>query len=430
MTQQITRHTTRPTTQHTTQHTTRRVLLVDDDSAVREALCQTLELADIDVCPAASFIEAKDHIAADFDGIVLSDIRMPGRDGFYLLDHTQAIDSELPVILLTGEGDIPMAVAALGRGAFGFLEKPCAPSDLMAEIERALKTRALVLENRRLKARLEHGDPAARMLFGTSDQANGLRRQVRDVAQTHAEVLVTGPPGSGISKVAEVIHLLSARAQGPFEKRAAVGLSRADFVASCAAARGGSLFLDEITAMPMEVQFAAIDQLEQGSDVRIIAGCSNDAQAAVNAGVLMPDLFYRLDVMRVRIPSLAERPEDIAVLFAHYVAQASEQAGLRAPEITNEVVAGLMAQDWPGNARALMSTAMRFVLGVTGNDNTGAGEDLGLSAQMAQVERTFLTAALARAGGRASVAATALKLPRKTFYDKLARYRIRPEDYR
>ncbi|MDQ7070820.1 MAG: sigma-54 dependent transcriptional regulator [Rhodobacterales bacterium] len=411
----------------------RRVLLVDDDTAVREALCQTLELADIEVIAAASFIEAKDHIAPDFGGIVLSDIRMPGRDGFFLLDHTRNCDAELPVILLTGEGDIPMAVAALGRGAFGFLEKPCAPSDLLVEIERALKTRALVLENRGLKARLEVGDPAARMLFGSSDLAERLRRQVREVAQAEAEVLVSGPPGSGISKVAEVIHLLSARGQRPFEKRASAGLSRDGFSAACEAARGGSLFLDEITAMPMDTQFAVVDRLEQDAQLRVIAGCSSDAQAAVQNGTLNPDLFYRLDVMRVRIPSLAERPEDIAVLFAHYVAQASEQAGLRAPEITNDVVADLMAQDWPGNARALMSTAMRFVLGVSSQDGNVATDGvggLGLSAQMAQVERTFLVSALVRAQGRASVAAGDLKLPRKTFYDKLARYRIRPEDYR
>ena len=140
---------------------TRKVLFVDDDAAVREALGQTLELAELETVVAGSFIEAKDHIAPGFDGVIVSDIRMPGRDGFFLLGHVQKVDAELPVILLTGEGDIPMAVKAMGEGAFGFLEKPCAPADLLAVVERALKTRALVLENRRLKAQLEAGDPAA-----------------------------------------------------------------------------------------------------------------------------------------------------------------------------------------------------------------------------------------------------------------------------
>jgi two-component system C4-dicarboxylate transport response regulator DctD len=145
----------------------RQVLVVDDDRPVREALGQTLELADYQVRMAGSCIEAKDHISPDFKGLILSDIRMPGRDGFHLLDYAKTVDDELPVLLLTGEGDIPMAVRAMGRGAFDFLEKPCAPDALTSVLERALKTRALVLENRRLKQQLETGDAAARMLFGT-----------------------------------------------------------------------------------------------------------------------------------------------------------------------------------------------------------------------------------------------------------------------
>ncbi|WP_323781962.1 sigma-54-dependent Fis family transcriptional regulator, partial [Leisingera sp.] len=157
---------------------TRKVLLVDDDAAVREALAQTLELNDLEVIVCGSFVAAKDHIAAGFDGIIVSDIRMPGRDGFHLLDYARGADDELPVVLLTGEGDIPMAVKAMSRGAFDFLEKPCAAADFLPVLERALKTRALVLENRRLKRQLETGDPAARLLFGSSPQAEELRRRV------------------------------------------------------------------------------------------------------------------------------------------------------------------------------------------------------------------------------------------------------------
>jgi two-component system C4-dicarboxylate transport response regulator DctD len=408
---------------------TRAVLVVDDDAAVRGALAQTLELAELTPITAGSFIEAKDHITDGFDGVILSDIRMPGRDGFHLLDHARAVDAELPVILLTGEGDIPMAVRAMGQGAFGFLEKPCPPAKLIPVIERALQTRALVLENRRLKAQLEAGDAAARMLFGQSAQADALRARVRIVAQSGAEVLVSGPPGSGIPKVAEVVHLCSASAKGAFVKRAAAGLDPAGFDAACAEAAGGSLFLDEVGQLPPDTQFAAFDRIETGLATRVIAGSSADlAQAAADGG-FMPDLFYRLDVMRVRIPSLAERPEDIPVLFRHYVAQASEQAGLSPPEITQDVIAGLMAQDWPGNARALMSAAMRFALGLGGEaepDDTG----LGLAERMARMERSLLIEALRRAGGRAAVAAEQLKLPRKTFYDKLARYGLKPDEFR
>ena len=139
---------------------TRKVLLVDDDAAVREALSQTLELADMSAVAAGSFVVAKDHITPEFDGVVLSDIRMPGRDGFHLLAYAQEQDADLPVILLTGEGDIPMAVKAMGQGAFGFLEKPCAPADLISLLERALKTRTMVLENRRMRHLVETGECA------------------------------------------------------------------------------------------------------------------------------------------------------------------------------------------------------------------------------------------------------------------------------
>lgn len=404
------------------------VLLVDDDSAVREALSQTLELADLTAITAGSFVVAKDWITRDFDGVILSDMRMPGRDGFHLLNYTRKEDPDLPVILLTGEGDIPMAVQAMEQGAFDFLEKPCAPAALLAVLERALKTRSLVLDNRRLRQLVKTGDPAARMIFGTSDLAEGLRARVRRVAQTEAEVLVTGAPGTGISKVAEVIHLSSARSKAPFVKRAAAGMTSETLISALGATAGGSLFLDEITHLPAQTQLGLIEALETAPAARLIAGSTRDLSASVTDGELHADLYYRLEVMPVRIPSLSERPEDIPALFRHYVDQAAEQAGLTPPEVTPQVVAGMMARDWPGNARALMSAAMRFAMGLS--DEVIADASLGLSEQMAQVEQSLLEAALRRAEGHASAAAQALKLPRKTFYDKLARYGLKAEDFR
>ena len=406
----------------------RDILVVDDDPAVRDALAQTLILNELKPFVMGSFIEAKDMIAADFPGVVLSDIRMPGRDGFHLLDYTQGVDAELPVILLTGEGDIPMAVRAMGQGAFDFLEKPCAPDALLPVLHRALQTRALVLENRRLKAQLEAGDPAARMIFGTSAQAETLRERVRAVARTGAEVLVSGPPGAGVSKVAEVVHLMSPAAVGPFIKRAAASLEARTLDEALAAAAGGSLFLDEIAALPGPAQYALLEKLEEAGHPRLIAGTTADLAADSAAGLFHAELYYRLEVAPVRIPALSDRPEDIPILFRHYVAQAAEQAGLAVPEIPADHLARLMAQDWPGNARSLMSAAMRFVLGMP--EEVAEAEGLGLTEQMARVERSLLIAALGRQNGRASAAAKALKLPRKTFYDKLARYGIKPEDYR
>jgi len=406
---------------------THRVLLVDDDVNVRDALGQTLELADLNAIPAGSYIEAKDHIVPDFDGVIVTDVRMPGKDGFHLLEYAQEVDLDLPVILLTGEGDIPMAVKGISAGAFGFLEKPCAPKDLLSVVEKALKTRALVLENRRLRRQLETGDAASRMLFGISPQAEDLRTRVRSVAHSSAEVLVYGEPGTGTSKVAEVIHLLSAASMRPFQKVSAASLSPETLGQAFEAAGDGSLFIDEAAALTPATQFALLQNLETEKSTRVIAATYRDLQAEALAGRFNPDLYYKLEVMSVRIPAIRERAEDIPVLFRHYVAIACEQAALSLPEITPEVISRLMAQDWPGNARALMNEAMRFAMGISEGDEA---EEMSFAEQMAKVERSLLVEALRKQQGNASKAARALKLPRKTFYDKLAKHGIRAEVYR
>ena len=402
----------------------RPILVVDDDLAVRSALCQTLDLAGFEARGAGSFVEAKDHIGPDFTGVIVSDIRMPGRDGFYLLDYTRGLDPDLPVILLTGEGDIPMAVRAMREGAFGFLEKPCPAADLVALVGRGMKAREVVMENRALRAQLAAGDPAARMIFGISRQAEALRDQARRAGRGGSDALIVGALGSGIAKVAEVVHLCSPRAGGAFEKRAAAGLGREALMDLWQVCKGGTLFIDEITQLSDDAQLALLDLLERGGLV-VIGGSTCDPEQVEG---LSADLFYRLDVARLHIPALAQRPEDIPVLYQRYVMQAAEQAGVSPPEIPAGHLASLMARDWPGNARGVMSAAMRFVLGMP--DDTVQEDGLGLAEQMAQVERALLVAALERHEGRASEAAQALKLPRKTFYDKLARYGIRPDQYR
>ncbi|WP_417245525.1 sigma-54-dependent transcriptional regulator [Celeribacter sp.] len=404
-----------------------RVLLVDDDSSVREALGQTLELADLRPTLAGSYIEAKDHIARDFAGVVISDIRMPGKDGFALLHYAQSVDAELPVILLTGEGDVPMAVRGISEGAFDFLEKPCAPNDLVAVVEKALKTRALVLENRRLKRQVEQGDAAARLLRGVSALSKRMREEARAVARSAADVLVTGEPGVGTAKMAEVVHLLSAGSMAPFLKYPASAMTEDSLAQAFATAKGGSVFLDEIAGLSSPAQFALLEELEPHDRPRLIAGTYADLSKEVAEGRFSPDLFYRLEAAVIRIPPLRERREDIPVLFRHYVSIACEQSDLPVPEITSDVISNLMAQDWPGNARSLMNAAMRFAMGLTDGE---AQEELGLAEQLAQVERSLLIAALQRHHGNATEAAKGLKLPRKTFYDKLARHGVKAEMYR
>ena len=405
------------------------VLIVEDEMNVREALAQTLELADLSPIPTGSFVAAKDLITRDFPGVILSDIRMPGKDGMHLLDYAHRVDPELPVILLTGEGDIPMAVNAMDRGAFDFLEKPCSNETLIDRIKRAAKSRDLIMENRRLKQEMTRGDAAARMLYGNSARANILREQTRHMARIDSPVLVYGPPGSGVSKVAEVVYLLSSRSDRAFSKLSAPATNETVLADAIAAHDDGTIFIDEVGRLDPACQFSLLEHLDNGRGARILAGSTQSLDELTRTGGFNTDLFYRLETMQLRIPALSERPEDIPVLFKHYVSQAAEQAGLEAPDISDDVIAALMARDWPGNARSLMNVAMRFAFGL-GLAEEADDTDLGLAEKMAQVERSLIATALERHKGNASETARSLKLPRKTFYDKLTRHGLRAEDYR
>lgn len=256
-----------------------------------------------------------------------------------------------------------------------------------------------------------------------------MREAARMAAQSGAEELISGPPGAGTSKLAEVIHLLSETADGPFVKLGAAAATPESLTAAFERAKGGSLFLDEVAALSPPAQAATLERIEADTGARVLAGTYPDLAAETATGGFAPDLYHKLDVIRVRIPPLRDRPEDIPVLFRHCVALACEQSGQPEPEITQDVLTRLMGQDWPGNARALMGEAMRYVLGHAGGA-AALPSGLGLGERMAQPERSFLIDALSRTEGNATAAATELKLPRKTFYDKLARHGIRPEDHR
>jgi two-component system C4-dicarboxylate transport response regulator DctD len=241
-------------------------------------------------------------------------------------------------------------------------------------------------------------------------------------------VLITGEPGVGTAKMAEVVHLLSAGSLPPFLKFSGAAMTPVALTTAFKDAEGGSVFIDELAAMPAPAQFALLDLLETHDRPRLIAGSYADLSDLVKKGVFSADLFYRLEAAVIRIPSLRERPEDIPILFRHYVDIACEQTNLPVPDTTPDIIANLMAQDWPGNARSLMNAAMRFAMGLS--DGAVQEGELGLTEQMAQVERSLLIAALQRHKGNATEAARGLKLPRKTFYDKLARHGIMAEAYR
>ncbi|MBK0400743.1 sigma-54-dependent Fis family transcriptional regulator [Limibaculum sp. M0105] len=443
------------------------VLLVEDDAMVRAALAQTLDLADIAVETAESAEVALQRLDPAWPGAVISDVRMPGKDGLALLDAVVAMDRELPVVMLTGEGDIPMAVRAMSAGAYDFLEKPCPPQRLIEVARRACHTRALVLENRALRAELAAA-PGTVRLIGESAAAKRLREQIEKVAASGLDVLILGETGAGKEVAARMLHARSARAEGPFiaincgalspdlagselfghEKGAFTGAT-ARRIGRFEQAGGGTVFLDEIESMSLDLQVRLLRVLQERElerlgaeraipiDVRVIAATKADLHAGAAEGRFRSDLTYRLDVARVAVPPLRERREDLAALFRHFVVEAASRAGQTAPQVPDALVAELAAHEWPGNVRELKNAAQRFALGLdwhaSGTQSAEPAPDgtaATLVARMAAYEKSMLSDALRATGGHVPTACERLGTPRKTFYEKLARHGLKPDDFR
>ncbi len=417
------------------------VLLVDDDREVREALGQSLEIAGYPVVLAGSFIEAMDHISPDFEGVVLSDVRMPGKDGFALLERCQQVDNDLPVILITGEGDVPMAVRAMEAGALNFLEKPVSGARLKEVVARACGLRETVLENRALKARLAAKDAAERLIMGQSEATQNLRRQLRVVAAARSDALITGETGVGKELAARVIHALSG-GNAPFIAvncgMLTEGLTQAvlfgDSTRKGAFARadGGTLFLDEIGAMPLDQQVNLLRILEERAvedrlgqmqklDIRVLAASHENLPDMVAAGRFRRDLFFRLDVARITIPPLRERAEDIGLLFQHFL----QEAGGELPD--NFELSSLIANPWRGNMRELKNHAARVLMGL---GEQSARQDRGLVQALEQFERQLIEDALQKHASRMVDVCETLGIPRKTLYDKMKRLKINPAVFR
>ncbi|WP_224823230.1 sigma-54 dependent transcriptional regulator [Cognatishimia sp. MH4019] len=401
------------------------VLLIEDDAALRASVAQTLELEDITVTQAASYIEAVDHISAQFDGVILSDIRMPGKDGFDVLGAAQACDTDLPVILLTGEGDVPTAVRAMSEGAHDFLEKPCAPDHLVEVLNRALEHRKLVLKNRATEARLRRSDAAATHFPGDAPVIDTLREALRRAAALPVHLHINGAAGSGKRLAAYTVHALSA------DRDMQIGLS-------LRGAADDALTTLDIPTLPCTLSLKNLEAatptqmvqllslMEAHPQLRVITSSTLDLMQLRDAG-LSEELYFTLNLMEITVPTLAQRKGDLRVIFEGLVRQAVRSMNGDMPVIPEGLFTEVLTRDWPGNLAELRSFANSFALGLT--EQPFAAET-SLSEQMDAFERVILIDTLRRKDGKATQAAEALGLPRKTFYDKLARHGLRPKDYR
>lgn len=438
-----------------------RVLFVDDEEAMRVSHAQVLDLAGFEVRVASDAQQALDIVAQWSPSVVVSDVRMPGMDGLALMQALHAKDANLAVALITGHGDITMAVNAMRSGAYDFIEKPFFAERLVELVRRAAEQRRLRQENQRLRAELQEATGIGRFIIGQSPAMRSLRQTIAQIANTRADVLIHGETGSGKEMVARALHEFSARRDKPFVALNCAALPETVFeselfgyepgaftgavkrrIGKIEYASGGTLFLDELEGMPLSMQAKLLRVLQErrverlGSntsvqvDVRVIAATKEDLLALAKNERFRADLVYRLNVVNLTLPPLRERRQDIPLLFQQFVLDSADKYGCGAPTPEPSLMTHLMAQSWPGNVRELRNVAERFVLGVpvmAAAEPTSNGEQT-LAEQVDAFERVLIEGALWRCGRNVSEAAASLGLPRKTLYDKLKRHGIALRD--
>ena len=412
---------------------TLRVALVEDDADLRASTAQLLELAGhaVDALPDAAAALAS--VGRDYPGVVVSDVRMPRMSGVELFRALNARDPQLPVILVTAHGDIAMAVDALKAGAWDFLAKPFDPDALLAAVSRAMTARALALENRDLRS---EGEGPAAALLGRAPAMERLRGTIGVLGDADIDVLVTGETGTGKELVARLIHRAGKRARHRFVRIACAALPagvEAALTDEIARASRGTLFLDDIDRAAPAVQALLEEVVEQRAvrrggggeaqplDLRVVAACGDDAAGQER---IAPGLFHRLAGVRLRVPPLRERGEDVPLLFAHLLDAAAARLRVDPPAITDAVRHRLATHDWPGNVRELAHLADRVALGLEAGGEAADGAAGSLPERLDAFEREAIVAALRAAGGNVGAAITALGLPRKTFYYRVKRLGI------
>lgn len=430
-----------------------KVLIVDDDHEMRVSLCHLLESAGYEtlaVKSAQAGLEAIQNIGPD---VVLSDVRMPKMDGLEFQRKARDI-SRVPIVLISAHGDIAMAVGALQDGAYSFVEKPFEPRRLLGILKNAIRLKRLEDNTAVLQDRLAELTDLERVLIGKSPQIKAVRDLVFDFAASKANVLILGDTGTGKELVARALHDLGTQASAPFVpvNCAAIPTERFEetvFGVSDASpglmseADGGTLFLDELSSMPYETQSKLLRAIETKQyqrvgetqlrevDLRIISAASDQISQRVVDKTFREDLLFRLNTLVIELPSLAERGDDILILFRHNLTHLSQIYDLPTPSLTNDDVSALLAYDWPGNVRELQNVAERRVLserrggGSVRSAITREGTDKlvpgTLREAVSAFERELISRAIQDEDGRMDDAAASLGIGRRTLNEKIVK---------
>lgn len=435
-----------------------KIAIVDDEPDMRESISQWLVLSGFDTETYASAEDALKVIGADWPGVVVSDIRMPGMDGIAFLKRLMALDSGLPVILITGHGDVPMAVEAMRLGAMDFMEKPFNPDKMTALAKKATQMRRMTLDNRALRRDLSEGQQVMSKLIGSSPVMDRLREDILDLGQADGHVLIDGETGTGKTLVAHALHAVGPRASRKFVPVSCAAYSDEaltirlfgpleEGVPALEEARGGTLCLEDVEALSEALQarlLAFISEQGSAADSRIIAISNARGEGRRAEDSLRPDLFYRLSALKITLPPLRARGEDILALFTRMTEQFSEEYGCEPPQVSAQEAAQLLQAPWPGNIRQLINVAERAVLQnrrgsgsiasllmADGDDNQQATTTEGkpLKEYVESFEKMLIDNTMRRHRGSIAAVMEELCLPRRTLNEKMAKYGLSRSDY-
>ncbi len=439
------------------------VIVIDDEEIVRESMLQTLELEGYSAVAYEDPMQALSACSMGWQGVIICDVRMDIMNGLEVLEKILDVDPEIPVIMFSGHSDIAIAIRAIRRGAYDFLEKTDDPQHHLNTVERAWKKRELVLENRRLRQAIEGQHEIDKRLVGQTEAIVRLRDTVLQLAQVDVDLIINGETGTGKEVVAQCLHDFSPRKDKPFvalncgavtesvieselfghEAGAFTGASKKR-IGKIEYASGGTLFLDEIESMPASLQVRLLRVLQERTlqrlggnsdinvDIRVIAASKVDLRDAADEGSFREDLYYRLNVASIDLPGLDQRKDDIPLLFSHFAEQACQRFGRDSRPVPDLLLQQLCMQSWPGNVRELRNAAERWALGLPFGSNLSIAEpprEGNLDELVASYEREIILSALKANRGQAELTARALGIPRKKLYLRMKKYDLDRRDF-
>ena len=429
------------------------ILVVDDDREMRVSLVHLLESAGYNAVIAKNAQAGLEAIQTSAPDVILSDVRMPEMDGLEFQRKAREI-SNVPVILISAHGDIPMAVGALQDGAYSFVEKPFEPRRLLGILKNAVRMKRLEDSTKLLQSRLAELTDLERILIGNSPQITAVRDLIFDFAVSNANVLILGETGTGKELAARALHDLGTSPSAPFVPINCAAIPPERFEETVfgttqnprglmSQANGGTLFLDELSSMPHGTQAKILRAIEskqyqrigetdvQTAELRVISAASDQITQMVTEKSFREDLLFRLNTLVIELPSLADRGGDVLLLFRHYMQRLSQLYELPMPKLTNDDISALMSYDWPGNVRELQNVAERRVLA----ERRGGGSvRLAIARQtslqpfpgtlreaVAAFEREVISRSIQDENGRMDDVAAALGIGRRTLNEKIVK---------